>query len=323
MLGRRILRIKAFKVLYGYAVTGKMTLDQALEELDLSCEATRDLYLFMLGIISPLTEEAGRRIEMVARKFHPTEEDLNPNRKFADNALAAFLSNDPDFSKMLTRKGLSWQPYDMLITSVLDSMKTKPYFRRYMGSEDRSLKQDCRLFMKIFEEELADNAQLDRILEDKSIYWIDDLAYALNYCCRSLEDIASGSVWRLPPLYQSDILLKKNPHADVQSDSAYVHKLLKNAFTGYEDYFRKITESVKGWEADRLNCADIALVVLGLAEAESFPEIPIRVTINEYVEISKYFSLPKSSSFVNGLLDKLINGLVAEGRVAADSCGQK
>ena len=97
MLGRRILRIKAFKTLYGYAVTGRMTLDEAMENLDKSCEATRDLYLYMLAVISPLTAEAAARIKAAKEKFNPTEEDLSPNTKFAENRLAALLDNDPDF----------------------------------------------------------------------------------------------------------------------------------------------------------------------------------------------------------------------------------
>ena len=214
-------------MLYGYAVTGKMTLDDAMYELDRSCEATRDLYLFMLAIISPLTKEAHDRIEMAKTKFNPTEEDLDPNMKFVENQVAPILDNDPDFQKLLARKGLSWQPYDMLIKSVLDSMKEKPYFQRYMASETRSLKEDCKLFIKIFENEFVDNGQLAAILEDKSIYWIDDLAYSLTFCCRTMEDFAAGHGWRLPELYQSDMLKKKNPAADVQSDKVFVTRLLK------------------------------------------------------------------------------------------------
>ena len=112
MLGRRILRIKAFKVLYGYASVGKMTLDDAMKELELSCEATRDLYLFMLSIVMPLTDEAKHRIDLAKNKFNPTEEDLNPNTKFADNQVAEILRNDPDFKKMLERKNLSWSQYE-------------------------------------------------------------------------------------------------------------------------------------------------------------------------------------------------------------------
>ena len=241
--------------------------------------------------------------------------------KFVENQVAPILDNDPDFQKLLARKGLSWQPYDMLIKSVLDSMKEKPYFQRYMASETRSLKEDCKLFIKIFENEFVDNGQLAAILEDKSIYWIDDLAYSLTFCCRTMEDFAAGQGWRLPELYQSDMLKKKNPAADVQSDKVFVTRLLKNAFAGYEGYFKMISESVKGWESDRLNSSDIALVALGLAEAESFPEIPLKVTMNEYVEISKCYSLPKSSSFVNGLLDKLISKMVEDGKIVKKGAG--
>ena len=135
-----------------------------------------------------------------------------------------------------------------------------------------------------------------------------------------MEDFAAGQGWRLPELYQSDMLKKKNPAADVQSDKVFVTRLLKNAFAGYEGYFKMISESVKGWESDRLNSSDIALVALGLAEDESFPEIPLKVTMNEYVEISKCYSLPKSSSFVNGdaaqrKLMKLIQKLPQKQRV--------
>lgn len=315
MLGRRILRIKAFKVLYGYAVTGKMTLDDAMYELERSCEATRDLYLFMLAIVPALTEEARYRIELAKDKFNPTEEDLHPNTKFADNQVAPLLDNDPDFQKILERKSLSWNQYDIIVKSVLNSMKEKKYFIRYMENPERSLKEDCKLFIKIFENEFVDNQALANILEDKSIFWTDDLAYSLTWCCRTMENLAAGEHWRLPDLYQSDMLKKKNPAADVQSDKAFVTRLLKNAFTGYEDYFALISSSVKGWEADRLSCSDIALVVLGLAEAETFPEIPLKVTINEYVEISKFYSQQKSSSFVNGLLDKLMARLSEEGKI--------
>lgn len=315
MLGRRILRIKAFKTLYGYAVTGRMTLDEAMENLDKSCEATRDLYLYMLAVISPLTAEAAARIKAAKEKFNPTEEDLSPNTKFAENRLAALLDNDPDFQKILSKKGLSWQPYDILIASVLDSVREKEYFKRYMASPERSLKEDCKLFTRIFEEEFADNAQLHAILEDKSIYWTDDIAYALTFCCHTLKDLAAGEQWRLPELYQSDMLRKRKPAADLQSDREFVRRLLKNAFAGYEGYFARISEALKGWSSDRLNCIDIALIVLGLAEAESFPEIPVRVTINEYVEISKFFSL-KSSAFVNGVLDRLINKMEEEGKIS-------
>ena len=119
MLNRRILRIKVFKVLYGSVLTGGGSLAEAEAGLDVSCEATRDLYVFMLGIISPLTRVARERLESARRKFNPTEEERNPNMKFADNALARLLDEDPDFGKAFSRRKFSWEQYDLFLKEIL------------------------------------------------------------------------------------------------------------------------------------------------------------------------------------------------------------
>jgi len=319
MLNRRILRIKAFKVLYSYSENPAMTLKEAESQFEISCEATRNLYLLMLGIISPITKEAKNSIEALKGKFKPTEEEKNPNMKFADNALAPILDGDPDLQKILSRKRFSWDQYDVLVRNVYFSIRSKDYFQAYMAKEGSSLAEDVNLFIKIYEEEFVDNDELAAILEDMSIYWYEDLPYSLTYCCRSLEDIAKGKRWELPPLYQSDIVKKKKP--DVESDKAFAVKLLRAAFTGYGKYFDLIAESVPKWDKDRLFATDIALIAMGLAEAQTFPQIPIKVTINEYVEISKYFSTPKSHSFVNGLLDRLIHKLADDGQLKKEGKG--
>ena len=115
MLNRRILRTKVFKAIYGYAENPGMTLKEAEALLDVSCEATRDLYLFLLSIAGPLTREASDRIEAARAKFNPTEEELNPNLKFVNNGIAPLLEQDPDFNKLVAKKKLSWEPYDMLL----------------------------------------------------------------------------------------------------------------------------------------------------------------------------------------------------------------
>ena len=313
MLNRRILRIKAFKVLYSYAENRTMTLQEALADLDTSCEATRDLYLYMLSIAGPLTAEAARRTEAASRKFNPTEEELHPNLKFVQNALAPLLAEDPDFQKLLERKKLSWDQDDALVHDLYESIKTRSYYAAYMADPEISLAQDIRLFKKVFEAEFEDNDALWQILEDRSIYWTDDLPYALTHVIRSLDEIAATGRWELPPLYQSDILAAKGKPVD--SDRDFARRLLTAAFGRFGEYYDKVAGSVRGWDRDRLFTTDIVLIAMGLAEAETFPEIPVKVTINEYVEISKYYSTPKSSSFVNGLLDRLIKESAAEGRV--------
>ena len=304
MLNRRILRIKAFKVLYSYAENPSMTLKEALAQLEKSCQATRDLYLYMLSLVVPLTDEARSRAEAGRNKFNPTEEELHPNMKFVENAIAPLLASDPDFCKLVSKKKLSWDNNDALIRRLYENIRSRDYFKDYLASGPSSIKEDAALLVKIYEQELDGDEGLEEILEEMNIFWTDDLAYALTYCCRTFKSLGKGARWELPALYQSDLLRKDKPEMD--SDRDFVVKLLTSAFNGYRRYYDMIAESVPKWDSDRLFAVDAALIACGLAEAENFPEIPSRVTVNEYVEISKYYSTPKSRSFVNGLLDKLI-----------------
>ena len=298
-------------MLYCSVLAGGGTLAEAEAGLDASCEATRDLYVFMLGIVPPLTRVARERLESARKKFNPTEEERNPNMKFADNSLAVLLDEDPDFAKAFSKRKFSWEQYDLFLKKIYSSIVQKDYYRKYMESGTSSLAEDCRLFTRIFEEEFTDSVELEQILEDMSIWWNDDLAYSLTYCCRTLETLARGGRWELPPLYQSD--MKKD--AKMESDRLFARRLLQNAFAGRQRYSEMISGSVSNWDQDRIVSTDMALIITGLAEAENFPTIPVRVTINEYVEISKYYGTPKSSIFVNGLLDRLIQKLADDGRI--------
>lgn len=317
MLNRRILRIKAFKVLYGSVLSDNMSLSAAESQLEMACEATRDLYIYMLGIVSPLTQIAHERVEAAKAKFNPTEEEKNPNMKFVENSLAKLLDEDVDFKKIFTRKKFGWQQYDLFLKRVLSSVVTKEYYAEYMESEERSLDQDCRLFTRIFEEEFVDSDELEAILEEKSIHWYEDLPYALTWCCKTFKSFARGEGFKMPPLYQSDLLTGEG----VESDKYFVRKLLQSSYAGYEKYSAMVADSVTGWEKDRLFSTDVVLIVMGLAEAVNFPTIPVKVSINEYVEIAKHFGTPKSRSFVNGLLDKLVQSLSEEGQIVKEGKG--
>ena len=317
MLNRRILRIKAFKTLYGSVLSGNMSLAQAESQLEVSCEATRDLYIYMLGIVSPLTAIARDRIEAAKAKFNPTEEERNPNMKFVENSLATLLDEDVDFKKVFTKKKFGWQQYDLFLKKVMSSVVTKDYYAEYMASDERSLEQDCKLFTKIFEEEFVDSDELEAILEEKSLYWYEDLPYALTWCCKTFKSLAKGEGFSMPPLYQSELLTGEG----VESDKYFVRKLLQSSYAGYEKYSALVADSVTGWEKDRLFSTDVVLIVMGLAEAANFPTIPVKVTINEYVEIAKHFGTPKSRSFVNGLLDKLVQSLTEDGQIVKEGKG--
>ncbi|MBR4755855.1 MAG: hypothetical protein IK076_02835 [Bacteroidales bacterium] len=310
MLNRRILRIKAFKTLYSFAENQSMTAAEAESQLETSCEAVRSLYLFMLAIIPSLTAEAAQRIENARRKINPSEEERNPNLKFVNNRVAPLLADDPDFTKILSRRKLSWEPYDAFIRHTFDSMREKDWFKEYMTVSECSLQQDISLFIRMYEEEFVDSDELADILEDMSIWWNDDLAYALTVCCDSLKAMAKGHPWEFPPLYRSEMASKP-----AESDKAFVTKLLRTACSCYDKFFPLVASSTDQWKEDRLFTTDTVLIILGLSEAKAFPDMPVGVTINEYVEISKYYSTPKSRSFVNGILDRLVKVLIDEGEI--------
>ena len=248
MLNRRILRIKAFKVLYSYAENPDLSLKEALASLDASAEATRDLYLYMMALIPALTQEAARRTEAAKAKFNPTEEDLHPNMKFVDNGVSAVLEADPDFGRLMEKKKLSWAQNDAFVSELYARLKTRQYYKDYMQADGSSLKEDAALWKSIFTEELEDDEALAAILEDISIHWADDLAYALGTCIRSLDEIGRLGRWNYPPLYQSDILIAQGRPASPDRD--FVRGLLTAAYGRFAEYSALIADSVSKWDSD-------------------------------------------------------------------------
>lgn len=302
MLNRRILRTKVFKAIYCYAENPTLTLKEAEGILEHSCEATRDLYLYLLSIIAPLTQEAKARILAAQAKYRPTPEELNPNMKFVQNAIAPIFEQDPDFAKIIAHKKLSWDNDDMLLRRLYESIRQKKYFKEYLSSSKTGLDQDAKLWIKIFEQEFEDNRSLVDILEDRSIYWNDDLGYALIWCCRTMKSLANGGTWNLLPLYQSDMA----EHRTFDSDKAFVFNILRTAYSNYDAFCEKVAALTPKWNIDRICTTDLVLIACGMAEAKAYPAVPVKIIINEYVEITKSYGTPESSAFVNGLLDKLI-----------------
>jgi len=301
MLNRRILRVKTFKMIYALTENPEMSLKEAGKELERSCEATRDLYLLLLTLTGPLTDEASTRIEASRSKFSATPEERNPNLKFLRNRIPALFAEDPDFQRIIKKKKLSWQPYDAFLRHLYEEVREQKWFAAYMDSGEDSLREDAALWGRIYPL-LEDNPELDAILEDLSINWSDELPYALRCAIRTMQTLGEGKEWTLPPLYKSE--MDKRPAAE--SDRDFTSSLLRQAVSGFNRYKEQVSEHTKKWNLDRICATDLALIVCGLAEAEAFPRTPKNIIINEYVEISKYYSTPESSGFVNGLLDKLL-----------------
>ena len=312
MLNRRLIRIKVFKALFAFENSGSDSPATAADMLARSCEKTLELYCFLLNISGSLVALAQERIDAGLHKFHPSEEEAHPNYRFVNNRLSKLIDDDPEFGRFCQKHKLSWNEYDVFVKKLFASVTASDYYKEYMAAEEDSFEADCRLFGRIFEEEFEDNELLGSIFEDISLKrpwkeglddWSDELAFVLNVIISDLPVIAKKRA-----LVQQKVF--KN-----EEDSLFARTLLQESIAGYAEYSALISDNLSNWDSDRLVSTDIALIVMGLAEAVSFPTIPVKVTINEYVEISKYFSTPKSRSFVNGILDRLIKESMAEGRI--------
>lgn len=309
MLSRRLIRIKVFKTLFAFVGSESDNVNAAQKTLLESCDKVRDLYYFMLNITGPLVRVAEEKIAAGLRKFHPTEAEANPNYKFVRNRFAALLSDDPEFGSICAKRGLGWGEYEPFVRHVYNSMITKDYYRDYMASEEDSFEADCRLFSCIFQDEFEDNEELESILEDLSLLWIDDLAFALNAVIAGIDETA-----RKKRIVHPNTFLKED-------DKEFALRLLSESIVRYDEYFKLLEEHLDNWKSDRLVSTDAALIVMGITEAVVFPTIPVKVTINEYVEIAKYYSTPNSRIFVNGILDRIIQEKIREGEIVKQGRG--
>ena len=312
MLNRRLIRIKVFKVLYSVVTSGSDSLIEAGKTLDYSCEKTLHLYYFILNCAAALAGAARSRIETGLKKFNPTPEERNPNRKFADNAVSAYLSADPRFVKFCEDHGLVWNDdMSVLVRRLLACLSTRDYFQEYMASDTRSLEEDCGLFIRIFSdlELFEDNEELAAALEDMSLFWIDDLGFVLSVIVRNLEVLRAKGTMPVPGVFLKD------------DDREFAKELMRAAMTGYRKYMDIVVANTSNWDPDRVVTTDLVLIVQGIAEAVRFPNIPLKVTINEYVEISKFYSTGNSRVFVNGLLDRILRKMVDSGEVVKSGRG--
>lgn len=303
MLNRRLIRIKAFKTLFSYEFSGADSPAFASEQLMRSCEGALDLYYFMMNVTGAVVSVAREKIDAAMHKFHPTEEDMNPNMRFVDNGFTALVDADPDFGKVCLKKGLTWGDYDIFVKRLLASITSSEYFKEYMESGQSGFKEDCLLWKRVFEEEFEDNEMLETILEDRNPDWSDDLNFVLNVIIKDIDLIQNSH--KLP---REKTFLKDD-------DREFARTLLSESILGFDEYRNLLMENLDNWDSDRLVSTDVTLIVMGIAEAVNFPTIPVKATINEYVEISKFYSTPNSKVFVNGILDKVIKAKLASGEI--------
>jgi len=296
MISRRLLRIKALMALYAFNRRDDGDLAQAEKELMFSIGKTYDLYHYILLLIIDLTDIASEKIELALRKKMPTREDLNPNRKFAENPVTELLRNNRSLKNYVTAKKISWANQQDVVRKLYSKMIAWPAYIEYMKAEKRSFSADKKFITKLITEFFVLSDDLMASFEEQSIFWNDDLDYVAAMVEKTIRKFRNDGNpdTGLMPLYKNE------------EDEQYVKILFRKAVLNSKEYSELIDKNTTNWEVERIALMDTLVMQLAIAEIAEFQEIPVKVSLNEYIEIAKYYCTSKSSTFVNGILDKVV-----------------
>lgn len=305
MINRVLIRLKVIQVVYAYYKNPGKSIKSAEDEVFFSLSKAYDLYKFLLLLIVALTRYASDRISFNMKKIRPTEEDLNPNLKFVNNRLATQLETNLQLIKFSEKSKLDWISNSDFLRRLLDKIIESDTYKEYMDSDTSSYEEDRELWRKLYKQFIFENEELDILLEELSLYWNDDKSIVDTFVLKTIKrfEEKSGPNQPLLPEYKSD------------TDIEYANKLLRATIQNAEEYRKLMSECSKNWDMSRLAFMDVIIMQAALAEITSFPEIPLSVTLNEYVELAKHYSTPKSGSFINGLLDSIIKNLKKENKL--------
>lgn len=304
MISRRLLRIKALKALYAHLKSESESLMASEKTLIASIDKTYDLYFQMLSLIVEVARYADERQQAAMQKKLPTYEDLNPNRKFVENAVVHLIAESDSVNDYLAAHKLSWARYPELIKALYLQLEQSEYYKKYMTSQERSFREDLALVTDFYTNELESSEMLEEVLDEQSILWNDDLGFALIMVTRTLSNMR-----------QSHRDVKVLPKFKSEEDLEFAMELFEKAAVNYDSNLEVIEQFTRNWDIERIAFMDNVIMVTAMAELTSFPSIPVKVTLDEYIEIAKYYSTASSSTFINGVLDKVVNTLTEEGRI--------
>ncbi|NSW95373.1 MAG: transcription antitermination factor NusB [Bacteroidales bacterium] len=304
MISRRLLRIKALLALYAFNRREDDNLSLAEKELMLSIEKTYELYHYILLLILEIAEVAAEKIDLALQKRMPTPEDLNPKRRFVDNMVIDQIRKNEAFNKYLNSKKLSWVNYSHVPRILYNQMLSWDKYNDYMSSPEHSYAADRKFVLALVNEFFPASEDLGNNLEEQSIYWNDDYEYVIPMIEKTLKKFKPESGEKVPmmPLFKND------------EDRDFVKTLFRKAVVNSKMYSDLIDRNTTNWEVERIALMDILVMQLAITEVIEFPEIPVKVTLNEYIEIAKNYCTPKSSTFVNGILDNIIKELRRDGK---------
>ena len=304
MMSRSILRIKVLQTIYSY-YQGEGELKGAQKELAMSIDRSYDLYFYLLQLCVEVADYCDRQQEAAKLKYMATLSELNPNKKFVHNKLIEQLRINETLQSYLTARGLSWAQLQHVVKSVFNDLSRSDTYKAYMAEKEESYSKDKAIVAYLIEHVILENSDFFDALEEQSVYWIDTVEFFAGMALRTIDryKASHGADAKMLPKYKND------------EDAQFADQLLLKAVASGDRYRELISESADNWDLERIALLDILLIQVALAEVEQFPEIPLRVTFNEYIEIAKNYSTEKSPLFINGVLDKIVQKLRDSGDV--------
>ena len=303
MVNRILIRIKCVQIVYSF-LKGDKDLNNAEKELFFSLEKAYDLYHYLLLLMIELTDLQDRRLETAKGKYMPTHDDLNPNMRFVNNRFIKSLRNNLQLSEYITQQKLSWVNESEMIKKILDEILNSEIYSRYMNSEDDSFDNDKEFWRATFKNIVCPNILLNEILEDQSLYWNDDIDIIGTFVLKTIKKFTEeDSNNKLLPMYKDE------------EDVVFARKLFRNTLINADKYRKLIDDNTRNWDIERIAFMDIVIMMVALSEIINFPSIPVKVSLNEYIEIAKTYSTQKSGRFINGILDGIVVQLKKTGEI--------
>lgn len=306
MLTRRHIRIKVLQSIYAFTQRANADLEEQEKFLNHSIVHMIDLYLLMMQLLAELRNQAEDFLQRSQQKFLATELEKNPSRNFIDNQILKLISSNEVFEETIKKKNLNYWKLDSdYVALIFKDLRKKDWYVEYLEKENPSLKIDRNFIIRLFKEVVAPNDKLYDYLEDKRLTWIDDFPIVNTAIIKILNRVSEKNSTDLlvPKLFKN------------KDDYQYALDLFRKVVLNEEKLNDIISGKTKNWDQDRIAEVDLIILKMGISEFLYFPSIPVRATINEYLEISKEYSTPKSSIFINGILDKTAKEFETNGKL--------
>lgn len=307
ILTRRHIRIKVLQALYAYFKSDNDNYVAGEKELFFSMNKMYDMYILYMLVFEELTTLGSNKLEDAKKKRLPTAEDLDPNLKFVENKVFKLISENRAIKSKAELRKLNWVGNEDAIRKLFSEVKESEAYKSYMESDSRSFEEDKAFAVKLFKKIVANCEFIHHVFEENSIYWVDDIDLVCSMVIKTLKQLTDKSDEFEPvlTLYKED-----------DDEEEFAKILFRKTLFHDKENTAVIEERTKNWEVERIASMDVILMKMALTEAREFSQIPLKVTMNEYIEVSKFYSTPKSNTFINGILDKVFSDMKTKGEIA-------